>query len=546
MYTGSNMRALSAKLSLAVIPSALFGLSVLLTHVHGPYYLRNNFDPDYIYLLNSLSLLTWHSPAHTDHPGTTLQILGAAVIFFQWMGRSVLVHAQPLSDSVLSRPEEYLRGMNLILNVLISGTLYWAARSIYRLSHSLIAALLLQATLLVYLQTFLALPRVSPEPLLIAVGLLLMVPTATMVLTGEGREKNGSRLAFAAGAIFGFGLITKITFAPLAALILLFPGKFNKLRFIGAAITASVVCLLPVAGRIPAMASWLTSLLVHTGQYGAGPIGIPGLNVLVVNFLSLWRDELPLFLFLGLYATLLLLLPLFKRRGIPIADGTRPLLLAACIAIVAETLMVAKHPSTHYLLPVLVLSAFLNSALYAILPRPELNRATVRRQCLAVMVAFIGIGLVRSRSSLRWWMDAARTDRQNIAEVRALADSLTGCQVIGSYRSSLELYALSFASDYSAAVHRKTLETLYPGAIHYDPFSGRFLSFSLTENREAVKQLVASGQCVLMESTPLAATVLKQFLLTDGIYFSTLITGANPLSPTEATALYRLQPTRQP
>ena len=38
---------------LAVIPVGLFAVGVLLKHEHGPYYLRNNFDPEYNYLLNS-------------------------------------------------------------------------------------------------------------------------------------------------------------------------------------------------------------------------------------------------------------------------------------------------------------------------------------------------------------------------------------------------------------------------------------------------------------------------------------------------------------
>ncbi len=540
------MRALRAKFTLAVIPAALFGLSVILTHARGPYYLRNNFDPEYNYLLNSLSLLTFHSPTHTDHPGTTLQIIGAAVILFQWLGGIRVVHGQSLSESVLSHPEEYLRTMNFVLNALISGALYWSARSVYRLSNSLAAAMLLQGTVLIYHQTLMALMHVSPEPLLLAVGLALMVPTATMVLRREGADANENQLATAAGAIFGFGLITKVNFAPWAAVILLFPQKSHKRRFVVAASAAVLVLLLPVASRISPMVSWFTSLLTHTERYGRGRVGIPGADVLVANVLSLWREEFPLFCLFGLYGAVLLLLPLFQRQGMPVTDRARPLLLAACIAIVAETVLVAKHPATHYLVPVLVLTAFVNSALYAILLRSELGMPAVRRLCLVVMVAFIGIGLYRNWSYFRWWENTARTDRQNIIDVRALEDRLTGCQIIGSFRSSLKVYALSFGSDYSGAVHQKTMEKLYPGAIHYNPFSGRFLSFAYEDKKKDVKRLISSEQCVLMEGTALDASVLKDSLLKDGIHFATLMTSANPISPSEATALYRLQPAGLP
>src|SRR5579863_8286761 len=162
------MRISSAKLTLAAIPVVLFAASLICTHARGPFYLRNNFDPEYIYLLNSLSVLNLHAPAHTDHPGTTLQLLGAVILWVQWLGRSLFLHGQPLNESVLSHPEEYLRGINLVLNGLIGGALYWSAWVVYRLSNSLAAAMLLQATVLIYLQTFLAITGVSPEPLLVA------------------------------------------------------------------------------------------------------------------------------------------------------------------------------------------------------------------------------------------------------------------------------------------------------------------------------------------------------------------------------------------
>jgi hypothetical protein len=191
-----KMRFSTARLILAVIPVGLFAASVILTREHGPYYQRNNLDPEYNYLLNSLSLLTLHAPTHNDHPGVTLQILGAAVEWLKWFGGFLLGSRQSLSESVLSQPESYLHAMNVVLNVLLSGALYWSANAVYRLSKSLSAPLVLQVTLLVYHQSFLALPRVSPEPLLMAEGLALMALLAPAVLVaqqGEGGERTLAR-----------------------------------------------------------------------------------------------------------------------------------------------------------------------------------------------------------------------------------------------------------------------------------------------------------------------------------------------------------------
>ena len=125
-----------------------------------------------------------------------------------------------------------------------------------------------------------------------------------------------------------------------------------------------------------------------------------------------------------------------------------------------------------------------------------------------------------------------------------MEERLPGCQVIGSYRSSLEGFALSFASDYSAGVHADALEKLYPGTIHYDRFGQRFVSFGNVKDDD-VKQLVSSGKCVLMETTPLDASVVNRFVR-NSIHLAVLMTVANPIIPSEATTLYRLQPLSPP
>lgn len=536
---------------LAVIPVGLFAASVILTREHGPYYLRNNLDPEYNYLLNSLSLLTLHAPTHNDHPGVTLQILGAAVEWLKWFGGFLLSSRQSLSESVLSQPESYLHAMNVVLNVLLSGALYWSANVVYRLSKSLIAPILLQLTLLVYHESFLALPRVSPEPLLMAEGLALMALLAPAVLVAQdGEVAKEPRLAGAAGVFFGLGLMTKITFAPWAAVVLLFPYKSQRRRFFTAAAATVLILLLPVATRIPYMMSWFTSLLTHAGAYGTGPVGLPAAHALATSLFFLWLNEPPFFVLLSLYVGILVLLLLFglfrpqdaQLRG-PVRESARRLLLAGIVAMVAAIAMVTKHfVEVRYLLPALVLTAFVNSALCALALQSELHRPAARWLCVAVSVAFVGVGLARNGPFLRRWVELARMDQRYIAQVRSLEDRLSGCEIIGSYAPSLSIYALAFGGDYSGGVHRNTLEKLYPGAIHYDPYGRQFLSFGYNQKIEDVQRMVRSGKCVLLESDPLDAAVVNALRASDGIDLATIMTSANPFRPTVPTAVYRLHP----
>jgi hypothetical protein len=280
-----------------------------------------------------------------------------------------------------------------------------------------------------------------------------------------------------------------------------------------------------------------------SGHYGTGRIGVPAPNVLTANLVSLWQVEPALFCFLGLYTVVLLILPIFRKQGAPLPDKVRPLLLAACTAITAEVILVMQHPANHYLVPALVLTAFVNAALCVMLPPPSRSNLEIRQLTMVALVVFIGLGLVHNWAAFQRWMDAARTNRQNIAELHATEERLPGCQVIGSDRSSLEVYALSFANGYSAGVHESALEKLYAGTINYDPFHNRFGSFSFSEKDEDVKRLVSTGQCVLLKSTPLDASILKQF---DGIRFVTLMTVANPIIPSDPTTLYQLQASSLP
>jgi len=51
-----------------------------LRNANGPYWLSENLDPTYAYLLNSLDVANLHRPVHTDHPGTPIQVISGGVI----------------------------------------------------------------------------------------------------------------------------------------------------------------------------------------------------------------------------------------------------------------------------------------------------------------------------------------------------------------------------------------------------------------------------------------------------------------------------------
>src|SRR2546422_705187 len=180
-------------LLLAVIPAGLFLSSIFLHAIAGSYYLSGTFDPEYVYLLNSLNLLNIQPPSHTDHPGTTLQIFGAIVILGKWLLSCAVGPCVSLDDSVLSNPEAYLVTINAILNLFVAGTLVWGGLRVLRFSNMVLPAITLQLTMFSFLQIELALTRVSPELLLVlSVLVLILILIPEVFRPKEARERLAS------------------------------------------------------------------------------------------------------------------------------------------------------------------------------------------------------------------------------------------------------------------------------------------------------------------------------------------------------------------
>jgi hypothetical protein len=99
-----------------------------------PYFSDWRIDPTYAYLLNGLNILQSIPPAHTDHPGTTVQLLAALVIGIEWRIRHWFGSTLGLVESVLRDPESYLNHINLVLVMLLGFFIWLAAALVHRIA----------------------------------------------------------------------------------------------------------------------------------------------------------------------------------------------------------------------------------------------------------------------------------------------------------------------------------------------------------------------------------------------------------------------------
>jgi len=142
-------------------------------------------DPDYIYLVNGLELLTLHSPAYYTHPGTPVEIIVALVIGVGWSLALPWHGFGDIHDHVLANPSLYLGWINVVLIAAVAASLAFFVCRVGRASGRIFPALVGGLTFFLPLPVFLAVHRITPEPLLLAGGLVLAGLVAPLAFSSE-------------------------------------------------------------------------------------------------------------------------------------------------------------------------------------------------------------------------------------------------------------------------------------------------------------------------------------------------------------------------
>ncbi|MGA2114808.1 MAG: discoidin domain-containing protein [Bryobacteraceae bacterium] len=511
---------------LAVIPIAALIASFLVVNAVGPYDLVGRVDPEYVELFNSLSLPTFHAPANMAHPGTTLQELGSAIILTKWAWGNFWGNWAPLETSVLTHAQDYLHAINFVLNLLLSLTMYLAARAIYRVSRSLPAALALQCSFVLFWQLTVMQSRVMPEPLLISVMYVLMIALARVVWHAEevSGERSG-RLPAIAGAIFGFGVVTKLSILPVASVVLLFGGWRRIRGFVAGAIGGTILFLIPVTTRIPEAAGYYWRFFSHTGYYGQGSEGLPAASVLRGNLIAILNEE-PFLGWMFLIYSAILLFGWWKRPteaalngGAPDGRMLRMVVFSGWTTTVIAAALVAQHFRTHYLLPAMMYDGFVNAAIVA--HYGGRLRRSVKIPLAACCIALVLCGAVRTGGRAVVWAEGQRAERADDAKLMEKVRAMPECLQMGFNYSAAPMRALHFGDQLSDFQQGPMLAALYPGSLSYSWQDGKALSFTGEDETRHVTDLVAGGRCVLLVGS-LISTLEGAFALPPGMTYKTV------------------------
>lgn len=130
------------KIIISILPICFIFYSIYLRKTEGPYYAGFS-DPSYIYLINSLNLAQFngYGVGHIDHPGTPVQVFGAAVIRIIYLLKNL---KDSLSEDVIYNPEYYLTELNLFSSILNAIGIFILGFTLFILSKSLLLSLTFQ------------------------------------------------------------------------------------------------------------------------------------------------------------------------------------------------------------------------------------------------------------------------------------------------------------------------------------------------------------------------------------------------------------------
>ncbi|MGD0280144.1 MAG: hypothetical protein ABSC11_12660 [Smithella sp.] len=188
-----------------------------------------------------------------------------------------------------------------------------------------------------------------------------MLILVKMVLS-ENLSKSAHWYMVALAFISGFGIATKVTFAPLLIIPLLaLPKLRNKIGFLILTGLSAILWTWPIHSQYERILHFFCAILTHKSWYG---YGAPGIDTAVIknNFLNMFTGFLHGPLNILFFITPILIIIIFTwfsaARKIVWQDTSFKVLLAVIISQLFSALIVIKQNAERYALPAVCLIGF--------------------------------------------------------------------------------------------------------------------------------------------------------------------------------------------
>jgi hypothetical protein len=498
-----------------IIPAMLILSAAAMKYARGPYYICSPTDNDYLYLVSSLAMADSKPVFFTDHPGTPLQMLGAVTM--------KITHAldssqrENLAYAVLKNPEFYLKAINIVLvslNVLI---LFFIGLVTFNLTKNVGLGLLLQfSPFFSNITLGWGLNNVSCEPLLMFTSLLFVL-ILVKLLFSENIGKSAHRYTLVLAFISGFGIATKMTFAPMLIIpLIVLPKLRNKIGFILVTALSTILWTWPIHSQYERIVSFFYSILSRKSWYGHGAAGID-VSSMLYNILIMFKEFLHDPLFILFFATFIFIIIMFIRSS---SSGKKDghnlsfkILLAVIVSILLSLLIVIKQSAERYALPASCLTGFVIFLQLILLQKlGYLRRFNAQKMTFFIVVLLILSGVWRiyalkypyqellliKNDALTYYAEADNEYKNYVKifinqQPKSIAPSVMAGLSYGNNMVSHKYYHISEISEggFSKGLYSETLQKIYGETYFYNMCSGEFYTWTKTF---FIEDMITKGQ----------------------------------------------------
>jgi len=450
----------------------------------GEYYLGRNCDPSYPYLVNALNLAQNqnYGVGHFDHPGTPVQEIGAAVILIIHTYNS---NNTDIVTNVFNKPEYFLNKILKTFLLLISAAIFLLGLITYSKLKNIYAALFLQLSPFSFYSEdiYFQLTNVSVEPILVFTALML-ISTIILYLNKPDSEKINLLFTLVFGILCGLGMATKISFLPVMIIpfLLLMNIKYKGLFIILSIISFSAF-VYPAFSTNTAndFTIWVRNLIAHSGKYGKGSEDIIQTSVYFDNVKTIFSKNL---IFSVTYISMIIILisQFFEKYKLAIRSNKYfILLLGIFLAMTLQILMVAKHFSLYYMIPVYMFSILGLFVIYKIFVSfyPDMFKSNKKKYIFYSLICVIMISYsiihLSTIYKTRKLIGNGRNEARKI--VSTLEEDYGNYIVVSTYECSSKEFALYLGSFYGGSQHKRYMAIVkekYPNNFYFNRWANNF------------------------------------------------------------------------
>lgn len=378
------------KVSVFVVPIVFLLLAILIHFSNGKFFLLNT-DPEYFHLFNGLNMSIFNLAVdYIDHPGTTVQVLfavSAHIVNLIFPGTDIITNA-------LNHPEAFIHGANILLNICIAMALFILGYKTYQYSGNLLLSLLLQLTPFLSIRVLIISGRILPESVII-VPILILILFVIRYIYDKKENINNRKYALAFAIIGGLGMATKLFYLPFLIIpLFLLQTKKSKWNYLFYTAIATVIFAFPLFVNFGKSWTWYSNMLLHSGKWGSGDLNIIDLSEIPDRLQQLFYTDRIFFILTGLAIAQLILYFSLKilKNNTRVSVLVKRTLLSVITTIIIFGLFVTKHFAHHYIIPILVLKAFV-VFLMAILLTETIELKNIRRY-ISIAAALIAVLII--------------------------------------------------------------------------------------------------------------------------------------------------------